>query len=122
MDQRHLQRIKTVQNLFAYSFNGAKTKYPFKNDEKTTEVLKNLEKIDGLIAKYAPRYPLNKIAKSDLSILRLSIYELLIEKKVPHKVVINEAVELSKELSGEQAYAFINAVLGKILDYDKTTI
>ncbi len=121
MDQRHLQRIKTIQNLFAFSFNGSKTKFPFANDKKTLAVIKNLKKIDSLIIKFAPRYPIDKIAKSDLSILRLSVYELAIEKKIPHKVAINEAVELSKELSGEKSYAFINAVLGKILDYDQTT-
>lgn len=115
MDPRHLQRIKTIQNLFAESYAGLKDNLPYPEDEKTKRVLKHLTKIDGYIKTYAPRYPLKNIAKTDLSILRLSIYDLMFEKKVPQKVVIDEAIELAKELSGEKAYAFVNAVLGNIL-------
>jgi len=49
-----------------------------------------------------------------LSILRLAVFELLIDKKEPTKVVINEAVEIAKELGNERSFAFINAVLGSI--------
>ena len=116
MDQRHLQRIKIVQNLFAFSYS-SKNYLPHPNDEKTPKIIGKLKKIDEFIKKYAPRYPLDNIAKTDLSILRLSIYELIFEQKNPKKVVINEAVDLAKELSGEKSYAFINAVLGKILTH-----
>ncbi len=118
MDQRHLQRIKIVQNLFAYSYN-SKNSLPYPDEVKTQKIIAKLEKIDQFITKFAPRYPLKNIAKTDLSILRMSIYELLFEKKTPEKVTINEAVELAKELSGEKSYAFINAVLGKILSHLK---
>lgn len=115
MDQRHLQRTKIVQNLFAYSFK-TKNKLPFPEDPKTAKIISKLKTIDNLIEKYAPRYPLANISRTDLSILRVSIFDLVVEKKTPKKVVINEAVELAKELSGENSYAFINAVLGKILN------
>ncbi len=92
-----------------------KNNLPHPNDEKTKEIVKHLSKIDQFIKKFAPRYPLHNIAKTDLSILRLSIYELMFEKKVPKKVIIDEAIELAKELSGEKSYAFVNAVLGNIL-------
>ena len=115
MDPRHLQRIKTIQNLFAESYTDLKNNLPHPNDEKTKEIVKHLSKIDQFIKKFAPRYPLHNIAKTDLSILRLSIYELMFEKKVPKKVIIDEAIELAKELSGEKSYAFVNAVLGNIL-------
>ncbi len=121
MDPRHLTRIKTIQNLFAVSFQNAKSKLPYK-DERTGKILKKLDKIDSLIKKYAKKFPIEKIAKIDLAILRLSIYDLFFEKKIPPKVIINEAVELSKELGGDRSYAFINAILGKIylnVDYEK---
>ena len=116
MDQRHLQRIKIVQNLFAHSYKLPKN-LPHPELAKTQKILTKLGKIDQLIKTHAPRYPLENIARTDLSILRLSVYELIFEKKTPKKVTINEAVELAKQLSGEKSYAFINAVLGKILNH-----
>lgn len=115
MDPRHKKRIQTISNLFALCFLPENEKLPYPADEKTVRILNHLTDIDKLITKYAPKFPLKKIARADLSILRLSIYELVIEKELPKKVVINEAVELAKELSGEHSYAFINAVLGKVL-------
>ncbi|OGK35035.1 transcription antitermination factor NusB [Candidatus Roizmanbacteria bacterium RIFCSPHIGHO2_12_FULL_38_13] len=118
MDSRHEKRIQIVQNLYALSFQ--KTKkivLPHKQLSKITgEIIKNQKKIDDYIHRHAPKYPLDKIAKIDLSILRLAIFELIIEKKEPLKVIINEAVEISKQLGHERSYAFVNAVLGSIVN------
>ncbi|MDH7476543.1 MAG: transcription antitermination factor NusB [Microgenomates group bacterium] len=114
MDPRHRQRIITLENLFAYSFKKDIRYLPYPKDKLTDQILKNLQKIDFLISKNAQKFPLEKIAKTDLAILRLAIYELVIEAKTPYKVIINEAVELGKEFGGEKSYAFINGVLGKI--------
>jgi len=116
MDKRHTKRIHTVQNLYALAFvhDDLKRELPHKDDKSTVEIITHLDKIDHHIQKHAPKYPLDKIAKIDKSILRLAIYELMIEKTEPIKVVINEAVELAKELGNERSYAFINAVLGSI--------
>lgn len=116
MDPRHLERIKIIQNLFAYSFNKLRNNFPYPDEIKTQKIIANLDSIDQLIKIHAPRYPLKNIAKTDLAILRMSVYELIFEQKTPKKVSIDEAVELAKELSGEKSYAFINAVLGKILE------
>ena len=116
IDPRHAQRIRIVQNLFASTYHGGKkNNLPFPNENKTALIVKNTKKIDSYIKLYAKRYPINKIAKTDLCILRLSVYELVIEHELPEKVVIDEAVELAKELSGAKSYGFVNAVLGKIL-------
>ena len=111
MDPRHELRIKIVQQLFALSFLKSKDQ-PI--DGKTKQVIKNISKINSLIKKYAPKYPLGKIAKVDLAILQLAIFELMFEKKQPAKVIINEAVELAKELGSDKAYSFVNAVMGKV--------
>lgn len=116
MDPRHLKRIKTVQNLYAYSFNKDTDSLPFKSNKKAVEVIKKIHIIDESIKRYAPKYPLDKIAKTDLAILRLSVYDLLVEKDTPQKVIVNEAVELAKEISSERSYAFVNAVLGQIIN------
>ncbi len=108
-DKRHLKRIEIVQELYSYHFN-TKTKL----SDKTTEVLSQIETLDIHIQSGAPKYAINQIGTVDLNILRLALFELLIEKKEPPKVIINEAVELAHEMGGEKSPGFINAVLGKI--------
>lgn len=114
MDRRHVRRQKIVQQLFAATFDNAQTENP--RVEKTDLVLQNLVEVDAHITHYAQKYEIDKIAKVDLAILRLSIYDLMIEKQVPPKVIINEAVELAKELGGDKSPGFINAVLGKVYE------
>lgn len=111
MDKRHQRRRRLVQDLFAYSFGEQK-------DTSLSEILKHLEEIDKTIEKYAPRYPIDKIAKIDLAILRLSIYEIMFEMKNPLKVVIDEAIILAKEFGTEKSYSFINGALGAMLKGD----
>ena len=110
-DPRHISRIKTMQALFAYDFGAHKKK----KDASVANITKHLKKIDLLITKSAPAFPVDKIAKVDLAILRLAVYELVIVKKAPPKVIIDEAVELAKEFGGDSASAFVNGVLGTVL-------
>lgn len=112
MDVRHQLRTTIVQELYSRMFvtTNEQTDIP----HKTSEIIRNKEIIHGYITRFASKFPINKIARVDLAILELSIYELAIEKKEPPKVVINEAVELAKELGSDRSYAFINAILGKI--------
>lgn len=77
-------------------------------------IFDNLTAIDEHIKRAAPKFPLEKIAMVDLAILRLATYELMFEDKTPPKVIINEAVELAKDLSGDKSPSFVNAVLGTI--------
>ncbi|MEI6532930.1 MAG: transcription antitermination factor NusB [Candidatus Roizmanbacteria bacterium] len=120
MDPRHEERIIAVQNLYAYSFPEGRAVLPHENHDLTTEILEHFEQIDKHIVIHAPKYPIDRIAKTDIAILRLAIYELLIRPTEPNKVVINEAIELAKEFGGEKSYAFINAVLGSLLKSNDT--
>jgi N utilization substance protein B len=70
--------------------------------------------IDSVIAPAAPEWPVDQIAKIDKIILRIGVYELMIKRDVPPKVVINEAVELAKAFGGENSSKFVNGVLGTI--------
>ena len=115
MDKRHAHRIQIVQQLFPLGFEGLTPTSVEETDVVTTKIIENLSSIDETIKRFAPRYPLKKIAKIDLSILRLSMYELLIEKKQPPKVIIDEAVTLAREFGNEKSYSFINGVLGSAL-------
>ena len=70
--------------------------------------------IDALIEKTAPSWPLPQMAKIDKNILRLAIYEILFDNRVPTKAAINEAVELAKAFGGENSARFVNGVLGSV--------
>lgn len=108
-DPRHLNRIKIMQEVFAWDFNN-------KNQISlgAKRVVKSLKELDKLISASAPTWPINKINKIDLAILRVATFEL-IKTKVPGKVVVDEAIEMAKEYGGESSPSFINGVLGKLI-------
>lgn len=74
----------------------------------------NREAIDEQIRKLAPAWPLDQISMVDRNILRLAIFEILYDNKVPVKVAVNEAVELAKTFGSESSAKFINGVLGAV--------
>ena len=74
----------------------------------------HLEEIDGEIGLYAKDWSIERIAKVDLSILRIAVYEILYETGIPVGATVNEAVELAKEFGGEKSAGFINGILGAI--------
>jgi N utilization substance protein B len=77
-------------------------------------VIKNRDKIDQHIQSFAPAWPVNQIPAIDRNILRLAIFEILLDNKVPIKVAINEAVELAKMFGSDNSSKFVNGVLGSI--------
>jgi N utilization substance protein B len=77
-------------------------------------VMDNREQIDKVIADTAPAFPIDQLAVVDRNILRLAIYEILLDNKVPMRAAINEAIELAKEYGGENSPKFINGVLGSV--------
>jgi N utilization substance protein B len=77
-------------------------------------VLHNREHLDQNIRDFAPAWPLNQISIVDRNILRLAIFEILHDNKIPVKVAINEAVELAKTYGSNNSSRFVNGVLGSI--------
>jgi N utilization substance protein B len=98
-----------MDKLFAYSFDTRQI------TPDIQDVVVALPVIDEKIRVAAPEWPIDKIAKIDLAVLRLAVFELTTDKKEPPKVVIDEAIELSKEFGNEHSSKFINGVLGTIL-------
>ena len=74
------------------------------------------EEIDQVISETAPAWPPDQINKIDLIALRIAIYELLFVKDVPPKVAIDESIELAKEFGGSSSGAFVNGVLGTVIE------
>lgn len=113
-DPRHTKRIELVQDLFASQFQNKSTK-------SVKHIWKCLTLIDLVIAKSAPDWPIDKLDKLDLAILRLAVFEILIDKKAPVRVIIDEAVELAKEFGHESSPNFINGALGSIVKNNMKT-
>jgi len=72
------------------------------------------KKLDEKLQPIAPEWPLQQIARVDHLVLRIGAYELINNKDVPPKVVINEAVELAKGFGGDNSSKFVNGVLGTL--------
>ena len=132
---RHLGRIVALQTLYEQDFRLECGDKSFKLsqvidrnferyadtiedrkfvDELVLGVDKNKAKLDGIIGPVAPEWPIEQIARIDRIILRMGVFELMFDQKVPPKVVINEAVELAKAFGGDNSSKFINGVLGTV--------
>lgn len=75
----------------------------------------NLELIDKKIESNLKNWKLNRLSKIDLSILRISTYEIVFNEDVPNKVAVNEGIELAKKYSTDNSPSFINGVLGSMI-------
>lgn len=110
LDPRHKKRQKLIEELFKGDFHNQPMSM------KAKEIFAKKDELDTLIAKAAPEFPIEKISKVDLAILRLAFYELTVDKSAPEKVVVDEAIELAKEYGGEHSSSFINGALGKVIE------
>ncbi|MGY1630386.1 transcription antitermination factor NusB [Geodermatophilus sp. SYSU D01186] len=78
-------------------------------------------RIDELIDRHAKGWSIDRLPDVDRAILRMSVFELLWADDVPDAVVIDEAVELARALSTDDSPAYVNGVLGAILDAEVPT-
>jgi transcription antitermination protein NusB len=74
--------------------------------------------IDCIIEKKSMGWKISRLSKIDLSILRIGIYEILYREDIPYSVTVNEAVELAKRYSNEDAGAYVNGLLAKVSKSD----
>ncbi len=131
---RHLGRMIALQTLYEYEFrvqsedkwaNAAEIlkrnleRYSSSIDDSSfieqlvDGVIERQSELDGQLTPLAPEWPIEQISRIDRAVLRLGLYELLYStEKVPHKVVINEAVELAKSFGSDNSGKFVNGVLG----------
>lgn len=126
---RHLSRVIIMQTLYEWDFRPKTTIEEIKQrnivnykqkidqayiDQTIRGVIENQKEIDEKIQIAAPEWPLEQISAIDKTILRIAIYELSNPEDIPHKVAINEAVELGKTFGGQNSSKFINGVLGTL--------
>jgi transcription antitermination protein NusB len=130
--QRRDGRVAALQYLFAWSLNTPKNlsddirtfldtqeqpreHYAF-GEELINGVVTHVNEIDGRIRGLAHNWDFERIAKIDLAILRLAIFEMVYRKDIPPVVSINEAIDLSKQFSNLDAKRFINGILDRMKD------
>lgn len=89
-----------------------------KDREYITDIIAGVQKnqafIDNIIEVNSKGWKIGRISKVDLSIMRLSIYEISFRADIPYNVSVNEAVELAKKYSSEDAGSFVNGILSKV--------
>lgn len=126
---RRKARILALQALYEIDSAGREPEAVIERALATTEMteenrnfvrevisgtVKHREEIDKEIQKLAPAWPIDQIATVNRNILRLAIFEILYDNKVPVKVAVNEAVELAKTFGSGSSGKFINGVLGAV--------
>lgn len=130
--QRRDGRVAALQYLFAWSMNTPKNlaedlRVFFENMDQPREhyafgeeliqgVIEHAPDIDARIKGLAHNWEFDRIAKIDLTILRLAMFEMLFRKDIPPVVSINEAIDLSKQFSNADAKRFINGILDRLKD------
>ncbi|HHV26217.1 transcription antitermination factor NusB [Anaerosalibacter bizertensis] len=127
---RKLAREETMKLLFQMEMNNDYSddivelyidENEFTHDEEeyirdAVETIKiNLNDIDESIQKYIKGWKIHRLAKVDLSVLRIAVYELTYRKDIPMEVTINEAIEICKKYSTDESSKFINGVLGSFV-------
>ena len=129
MSTRRDNRIAAIQFIYLWDINPSDDlpgdlQLFFKNQKKPRDyysfteelihgVIDHRDETDSVIREYAQNWDFKRIAKIDLAILRLAIYEMLFRKDIPPIVSINEAIDLSKIFSIADSKRFINGILDR---------
>src|SRR2546423_13359376 len=130
--QRRDGRIAALQFLYAWSINSPQNlaedlRAFFENCDQPREhyafgeevihgVIEHAAAIDAQIKALAHNWEFERIAKIDLAILRVAMFEMIYRKDIPPVVSINEAIDLSKQFSNADAKRFINGILDRLKD------
>ncbi|MDZ5712124.1 transcription antitermination factor NusB [Jeotgalibacillus haloalkalitolerans] len=127
--KRRTAREKALQALFQMEMNEMTPETAIENileDEKHDDYLTDLvegvsghlSEIDQVIQNHLEKWKIERLARVDRNILRVALYELLYKKDdVPHNVVLNEAVEISKRFGDEKSSKFVNGLLSKVVSH-----
>lgn len=83
---------------------------------KVLNIVDKIPEIDEMINSVSKSWPTSRLGKSELTIMRLAVYEIKFDEDIPTNVAINEAVELAKKYGADNAPSFINGVLAQLAD------
>jgi N utilization substance protein B len=129
MGKRRKARESTLQILFQLEFNDRELEGVFESfwqEKKTSKEIKEYcrwlvtgivshrERIDRLIQSVSENWRIDRMALVDRNVLRIAVFELLFEEKIAPAIVIDEAIEISKKYSSEDAATFVNGILDAV--------
>lgn len=129
MGARHSGRVVAVQALYNYEMSHDKralSDFRWTSEDLHEESLlfarmltegtcEHLAAIDKMILEASEKRDFDRIAKVDLAVLRVSVYEMCFQAQpLPSRIVIDEAIEISKSLSADESYKFVNGILDKL--------
>jgi|JI6StandDraft_1071083.scaffolds.fasta_scaffold03281_5 N utilization substance protein B len=109
----HSEHSLDEQNAF-WEIHSAKPKVRAYAEELIRGVLAHITEIDAVIAPVVENFRIERLANVDRNILRVAVHELMHVPDVPGPVIMNEAIEVAKNLSGSESGAFVNGILHKI--------
>ena len=107
---------------FSWADSDAQGSVPVSIDEKTaafsrllvTGTVTHIANVDSMIQKHLVNWELSRLNRVDLAVLRMSVYTLMFQGETPPSVVIDEAVEISREFGSDDSYRFVNGVLDSV--------
>ncbi len=108
------EEISQQLDLFMNNLETASEKDRTYIEHKVTDIFAHLPEIDEIIDSSAQNWKTSRMAKVELTLIRLAVYEIRFEEDVPTGVAINEAVELAKAYGEENSASFVNGVLARI--------
>jgi N utilization substance protein B len=116
MDINHMEVEELLENFYDSSEETFSAQEKSYIKDCLAGIIENKENIDKAIESHLnSSWKLSRVAKVELAILRLAVYEMLYREDVPNKVAVNEAIELAKQYSGEDSGTFVNGVLGSLI-------
>ena len=126
MGKRRKARESTLQILFQLEFNDSELENIFESfwqEKKASKEIKEYsrwlvegivshrERIDRLIQSVSENWRIDRMALVDRNVLRIAVFELLCEERLAPAIVIDEAIEIAKKYSSEEAATFVNGIL-----------
>ena len=105
--------MKEQLDLFDEELENPSESELFYINSKSKGILEHIDEIDALINEKSTGWKTSRMAKVDLSIIRIAVYEIKFEDDIPFKVSVNEAVELAKKYGADESPAFVNGILAK---------
>lgn len=82
---------------------------------RVKNILSKMEELDEKIEAVSEGWKASRMGKVELTVIRLSLFEILFDEQVPKNVAINEAVEISKKFGGDDSSSFVNGILAKLV-------
>jgi transcription antitermination protein NusB len=116
-DPRHQRRVTLLKSLYSIQFKNSNQPKLTRSTKKQFDlIVTKIGPINSTINKYAQKFSTEKMAKIDLAILQLGVFELLFDKSIPYRVVADESIELAKEYGAQASPKFISGILGSIIN------